>query len=75
MDFGLHNCVFVLLVCREAAISALPVCGLRIMAAILILPEVEAIVKNITKSELQRGQRRDRLWKENRRKRSHLIGK
>ena len=48
--------------CREAAISALPACGLRIMAAILILLDVEEIVKSITKSELKR---RDRLWKEN----------
>ena len=48
--------------CREAAISALLACGLRIMAAILILLDVEEIVKSITKSELKR---RDRLWKEN----------
>ena len=35
--------------CREAARSPLPACGLRIMAAILILLDVEDIVKSITK--------------------------
>ena len=47
---------------REAARSPLPAFGLRIMATILILLDVEEIVKSITKSELKK---RDRLWKEN----------
>ena len=46
----------------QAARSPLPACGLKIKAAVLILLDVEEIVKSITKSELKR---RDRLWKEN----------